>query len=85
MHDSFLMQNIVESIKKICKDHNFVRVQAIELMVNWNSHITRAHLTEHLVELCHEYVDEDTMVILNYSDIQELTAKINYIEGEEAN
>lgn len=85
MHDTFLMQNIIETIKKICKDNNFVRVQAIELMVNWNSHITRAHLTKHLVELCDGYVDEDTMVVVNYSDIQELTAQINYIEGEEAN
>lgn len=85
MHDSFLMQNIVEAIKKLCKDYNFIRVQAIEIMMHQNSHITMVDLTNHLIELCDGLVDEYTMVILNYGEIQELTAKINYIEGETAN
>jgi Zn finger protein HypA/HybF involved in hydrogenase expression len=85
MHDSFLMQNIIKSIRDICVDNKFARVKDIELMVNWDSHITQTHLTEHLIELCDGYVDTNTKVVLIYGEVPELTAKIDYIEGEESN
>lgn len=84
MHDSFLMQNIIRTLKDICRDNNFNRIQTVAFMVNENSHITQPHLREHLVELCEEYIDSDTTVIVVCGDVPELTAKIDYIEGEEA-
>lgn len=84
MHDSFLMQNIIKTLKDICINNNFKRIETVAFMINENSHITQPHLREHLIELCEEYIDKHTTVIVVCGDVPELTAKIDYIEGEEA-
>ncbi|WP_017413311.1 hypothetical protein [Clostridium tunisiense] len=83
MHDSFLMQNIIKNLKDICKDNNFVRIKSVQITVNWDSHITQQDLREHLMELCDEYINKDTIVGVVFGDVPELTANIDYIEGEE--
>ncbi|WP_291571784.1 hypothetical protein [Clostridium sp. UBA4548] len=83
MHDSFLMQNIIKALKDICKNNNFVRIKSVQITVNWDSHITQQDLREHLMELCDEYINKDTIVVVVFGDVPELIAKIDYIEGEE--
>ena len=83
MHDSFLMQNIIKALKDICKNNNFVRIKSVQITINWDSHITQQDLREHLMELCDEYINKDTIVVVVFGDVPELIAKIDYIEGEE--
>lgn len=83
MHDSFLIQNIIKALKDICKNNNFVRIKSVQITVNWDSHITQQDLREHLMELCDEYINKDTIVGVVFGDVPELIAKIDYIEGEE--
>lgn len=83
MHDSFLMQNIIKNLKDICKDNNFVRIKSVQITVNCDSHITQQDLKEHLTKLCDEYINKKTIVIVAFGDVPELTANIDYIEGEE--
>lgn len=83
MHDSFLIQNIIKALKDICKNNNFVRIKSVQITVNWDSHITQQDLREHLMELCDEYINKDTIVVVVFGDVPELIAKIDYIEGEE--
>lgn len=84
MDDSILLKNIITSIKDICKSNNFIRIKGIEIVVSENSHITEKTLKYNLLELCDEYIDKDTSVLLFYGDPFEITAHIDFIEGIEA-
>lgn len=84
MDDSILLKNIITSIKDICKSNNFIRIKGIEIVVSKNSHITEKTLKYNLLELCDEYIDKDTSILLFYGDPFEITAHIDFIEGIEA-
>ncbi|GEM_PF-1187428 len=84
MDDSILLKNIITSIKDICRSNNFIRIKGIEIVVSENSHITEKTLKCNLLELCDEYIDKDTSILLFYGDPFEFTAHIDFIEGIEA-
>ncbi|WP_373897498.1 hypothetical protein ACER0A_012510 [Haloimpatiens sp. FM7315] len=83
MHDSYLMQNISSAIKEICRRSNLKKVSLIEISVDKTSHITEENLLEHLRDLNREVVDENTKVNVIYENMEELTAIIKKVQGEE--
>lgn len=82
MHDTYLLQNILKSIKDVCKENQIVKIEKIKLLVNHNSHVNEESLLEHLKLNINDLLEEPVELIILRENIEEQTAIIQKIQGE---
>lgn len=82
MHDTFLLNNISEKLKEICKKNNIGKVNEVIVTVNNDSHINESNLHEHLMLENKNLITQQTNVKVVKDDIGELKAIIKMIQGE---
>lgn len=82
MHDTFLNQNLYESIVNLCKEHSISKIYTLILTVHTHSHISAQSIREHFVDRNNTLIDLDSNIIIQKEERQPLTATIEQIDGE---
>jgi len=82
MHDTFLNQNIYESIINLCKEHSIAKILNLKITVHTNSHICKESILEHFTDSNSRLLGDWTNVVVEKKDIEPLTATIDQIDGE---
>ena len=83
MHDTILLSKISEELKEICTANNINKVNAFTVIVNHRSHVNEDNLYDHLQYANEKLVGEWTKINVQREDIQEQTAILKSIEGEQ--
>jgi hydrogenase maturation protease len=82
MHDTYLLNNIHNSLKEICEKNMIKKINQITLVVNHESHINIDNLRNHLLDNKFEYMENQSEIIILRENIEEQVAIIRSIEGE---
>ena len=82
MHDTFLNENIYETVVSVCRDNSIKKVNSIIVAVNPDSHVTRDSLRELFSERNSTLVSSQTEIIVEKTEMGRLTAVIKQIDGE---
>lgn len=82
MHDSFLLHKIADNLQRICEENHLRKIKEAVIEVNYDSHVDSENLHEHLLELIPQLVDENTIITLKKSSLEEQTAIIYMLKGE---
>lgn len=82
MHDTFLNQNLYESIVRLCHENSISKIFALTITVHTNSHITEQSLREHFMDRNSPLIGEWTKILVQKKEIEPLTATIDQIDGE---
>lgn len=83
MHDTILLSKISEELKNICTANNIIKVKAFTVIVNHRSHVNEVNLYDHLQHAYGDLVGEWTEINVQKEDIQDQTAILKSIEGEQ--
>lgn len=83
MYDSFLLNKISQSLKRVCEENNLSRINGFTLVISHNSHVDEESLREHLKVNNSDIIDENIKIELRRDDIEELTAIIYSLRGSE--
>lgn len=84
MHDTILLSKISEELKEICEFNNINKVNTFTVIVNYRSHVNSNNLYDHLKHTCGNLVGEWTKINLEREDIQDQTAILKSIQGEQS-
>jgi len=84
MNDSFLLDKIAGSLKRICEEHNLHKIKEVVVEVSYNSRIEETGLHKHLVQSIPELVDGCTIIAVKKTSILEQTAVIYMLKGGSA-
>lgn len=84
MHDTILLSKISEELKEICTANNINKVNAFTVIVNHRSHVNEDNLYKHLQYANGKLVGEWTKINVQRKDIQDQTAILKSIEGEQS-
>jgi Zn finger protein HypA/HybF involved in hydrogenase expression len=84
MHDTILLSKITEVVVQECKNNNINKVTELVIKVNNNSHVDERNLYEHLQNACGTYIGDWTNIKVQRADIEDQTAILQSIEGEES-
>ena len=84
MHDTILLSNISESIKKACTTNKIKKVNTLTIVVNHKSHVNENNLYEHLKDINGDLIGIWTKVKIENEDIQDQTAILKSIQGEQS-
>ncbi|NLZ48723.1 MAG: hypothetical protein GX895_08030 [Clostridiales bacterium] len=84
MQDTYLLDKISNSIKEICNSKNIKRIREFTIVVNHNSDVNEENLRKHLTRYNKEHIGEEIKIKIQREDIEEETAIIHSIQGENA-
>ena len=84
MHDTILLSKISEELKEICTINNINKVNTFTVIVNHRSHVNENNLYDHLQYADGNLVGEWTKINVQREDIQDQTAILKSIEGEQS-
>lgn len=82
MHDTFLNQNLYESIVGLCKENSMDRILNLEITVHTHSHICEESIREHFADRKCKLIGGWTNILVRKKEIEPLTATIEQIDGE---
>lgn len=82
MHDTFLNQNLYESIVNLCKEHSIAKILNLAITVHTNSHISKESILEHFSDRNSRLIGDWTNIVVQKKEIEPLTATIEQIDGE---
>ncbi|MEA5084740.1 MAG: hypothetical protein VB018_11425 [Lachnospiraceae bacterium] len=85
MHDTFLNQNLYDSIVNLCKEHSIAKISNLIITVHTNSHISKESLREHFSDRNSALIGDWTNILVQKKEIEPLTATIEQIDGEKFN
>jgi len=83
MHDTILLSKISEELKEICTANNINKVNTFTVIVNHRSHVNEDNLYDHLQYADGNLVGEWTKINVQREDIQDQTAILKSIQGEQ--
>jgi Zn finger protein HypA/HybF involved in hydrogenase expression len=83
MHDTILLSKISESIKEACTANKIKKVNTLTIVVNHKSHVNENNLYEHLKDINADLIGIWTKVNIEKGDIQDQTAILKSIQGEQ--
>lgn len=84
MHDTVLLSKISEELKELCTANNINKVKTFTVIVNHRSHVNSNNLYDHLQYADGNLVGEWTKINVLREDIQDQTAILKSIEGEQS-
>lgn len=84
MHDTILLSKISEELKEICTANNINKINTFTVIVNHRSHVNEENLYDHLQYANGKLVGEWTKINVQREDIQDQTAILKSIEGEQS-
>lgn len=84
MHDTILLSKISEKLKEICTSNNINKVNTFTVIVNHRSHVNQDNLYDHLQYADGNLVGEWTKINVQREDIQDQTAILKNIQGEQS-
>ena len=82
MHDTFLNNNLYESITHLCREHNIEKITNLTITVHTHSHISEQSIREHFTDRNNSLIGNWTNIIVQKKEIEPLTATIDQIDGE---
>ncbi|MBN7773969.1 hypothetical protein [Clostridium aminobutyricum] len=82
MHDTFLNQNLYDSIVSLCKENSISKIHKLILTVHTRSHICEQSIREHFGDRNNPLIDTDSDIVVQKKEIEPLTATIEQIDGE---
>ena len=82
MHDTFLNQNLYESIIGLCKENSIEKIIKLVITVHTNSHISENSIREHFTDRKSKLIGDWTNIVVDKKEIEPLTATIEQIDGE---
>ncbi len=82
MHDTFLNQNLYESIIDLCRENAIARILNLTITVHTNSHISENSIREYFSERKNALIGDWTNILVHKQEMEPLTAIIDRIEGE---
>lgn len=82
MHDTFLNQNLYESIIDLCRENAIAKILNLTITVHTNSHISEASLHEYFSERKNTLIGGWTNILVRKQEMEPLTAVIDEIDGE---
>lgn len=82
MHDTFLLKNISDSLKEICKENKINKIDQFTIAVNHDSHINEENLLEHLKLYNPNIIVRELKIEILRENIEQQTAIIKSIQGE---
>ena len=85
MHDTFLNQNLYESIIGLCKEHSIAKILKLTITVHTHSHISEQSIREYFTDRNSTLLGDWTTVMVQKKEIEPLTATIDQIDGEKCN
>lgn len=83
MHDTILLSKISEELKNICVANNINKVKTFTVIVNHRSHVNEDNLYDHLQHTYGNLVGKWTKINVQNEDIQDQTAILKSIQGEQ--
>ena len=85
MHDTFLNQNLYESIIGLCNEHSIAKILNLTITVHIHSHISEQSIREYFTDRNNTLIGDWTIVVIQKKEIEPLTATIDQIDGEKYN
>ncbi|MDD4493548.1 MAG: hypothetical protein PHV32_04250 [Eubacteriales bacterium] len=85
MHDTFLNQNLYESIVGLCSEHSIAKILKLTITVHTHSHISEQSIREYFTDRNSALIGDWTTVMVQKKEIEPLTATIDQIDGEKSN
>ncbi|ADL04756.1 conserved hypothetical protein [[Clostridium] saccharolyticum WM1] len=82
MHDTFLNQNLYESVIDICNENAIAKILKLTITVHTHSHISESSIREYFTERKNSLVGDWTNIQVQRQEIEPLTAVIDEIDGE---
>jgi len=82
MHDTFLNQNLYESIVRLCKIHSIFKILDITITVHLHSHISEESIRDHFTERNSTLIGNWTNILVQKKETEPLTATVEQIDGE---
>jgi Zn finger protein HypA/HybF involved in hydrogenase expression len=82
MHDTFLNQNLYESMIDLCRENSIAKILNLTITVHTNSHISENSIREQFSERKNELIGDWTNILVRKGEIEPLTAIIDSIDGE---
>ncbi|WP_312445692.1 hypothetical protein [Lacrimispora sp.] len=82
MHDTFLNQNLYESMIDLCRENSIAKILNLTITVHTNSHISENSIREQFFESKNELIGDWTNILVRKREIEPLTAIIDSIDGE---
>lgn len=82
MHDTFLNQNLYESIIDLCKENAIAKILDLTITVHTNSHISEDSIREYFSERKNALIGDWTNIMVRKQEMEPLTAIIDRIDGE---
>lgn len=82
MHDSFLSQNLYESIVNLCNEHSIETILNLIITVHTKSHISEESVRSIFTGRNSALVNDRTNISVQRKEIEPLTAVIEQIDGE---
>lgn len=83
MHDTILLNKISEVLKETCEVNKIKRVNEFTVVVNHRSHVNENNLYEHLQYANNNLIGNWTKINIQREDIQDQTAILHNIKGEQ--
>lgn len=84
IHDTILLSKISEELKNICAANNINKVYTFTVIVNHRSRVNEENLYDHLQHSDWDLVGEWTKINVQREDIQDQTAILKSIQGEQS-
>jgi Zn finger protein HypA/HybF involved in hydrogenase expression len=82
MHDTFLNQNLYESIVNLCEEHLISKIHNLVITVHTHSHINEHSIREYFADRNNLLIDVESHITIQKQEIEPLTATIEQIDGE---
>jgi Zn finger protein HypA/HybF involved in hydrogenase expression len=84
MHDTILLNKISSAVTQVCTVNKIKRINRLAVVVNHRSHVNENNLYEHLIAVSGELVGEWTELKIERDDLQDQTAILHSIQGEQS-
>ncbi len=85
MHDTFINQNLYESIVGLCNEHSIAKINNLTITVHTLSHVSAQSILEYFADRNSTLVGDWTNITVQKKEIKPLTATIDQIDGETYN
>lgn len=82
MSDTFLNQNLYESIIDLCRENSIAKISNLTITVHKNSHIKEETIRKHFAKNKNGLVDRRTNIQIQKQENEPLIATIDRIDGE---
>lgn len=83
MHDTILLNKISEVLRETCVANKIKKVNSLTIIVNHRSHVNENNLYEHLQHISSNLIGDWTKINIQREDIQDQTAILHNIQGEQ--